>query len=175
MTAFWFPRRYARSDGTFVRKWRFKILSLFSWNVRELSIIREGMHEVTVLLFANDGTFKSDGIFQSDGTPCFDSLCAMFSTYFVIDYRLKILQPSSETSIALLFSPKVCLKWRYFPENDGTLKVTAFSNKRRYDAYRRLLAFKIVNLWGCVSIVSASGCSTTRCFDTCNVQMLRTS
>ena len=68
------------------------------------------MHEVTVLLFANDGTFKSDGIFQSDGTPCFDSLCAMFSTYFVIDYRLKILQPSSGTSNALLISPKVCLE-----------------------------------------------------------------
>ena len=47
------------------------------------------MHEVTALLVANDGTFKSDGIFQSDGTPRFDALCAMFSNYFVIDYRLQ--------------------------------------------------------------------------------------
>ena len=160
MTAFWFPRRCARSDGTFFRKCCHFCTVFFSWTVRELCIIRKGMHEVTVLLFANDGTFKSDGIFQSDGTPCFASLCAMFSTYFVIDYWLKILQPSSETSNALLISLKVCLKWRYFPENDGTLKVTVLSSRRRYDAYRRLLAFKIVNLWGCVSIVSTSGCST---------------
>ncbi len=75
------------------------------------------MHEVTVLSFANDNTFKSDGIFQSNGIPCFDPLCAIFSIYLVVDYQL--------TNTAAIIREKQNLI--DLPED--MLEVTVFSRK----------------------------------------------